>query len=42
MRLLRRDDVKRLMTLPGVDMVVAVGVMASIGRIDRFPIRTSS
>jgi hypothetical protein len=24
------------MTIPGIDMVVAVGVMASIGRIDRF------
>jgi transposase len=30
-------DVRRLMTIPGVDMVVAVGVMAAIGRIDRFP-----
>jgi transposase len=29
-------DVKRLMTLPGIDMVAAVGVMAAIGRIDRF------
>ncbi len=29
-------DVKRLMTVPGIDMVVAVGVMAAIGRIDRF------
>ena len=29
--------VRRLMTIPGVDMVVAVGVMAAIGRIDRFP-----
>lgn len=29
-------DVKRLMTIPGIDMVVAVGVMAAIGRIDRF------
>ena len=29
--------VRRLMTIPGVDMVDAVGVMAAIGRIDRFP-----
>ncbi|PKP67298.1 MAG: IS110 family transposase [Alphaproteobacteria bacterium HGW-Alphaproteobacteria-5] len=29
-------DVKRLMTIPGIDMIVAVGVMAAIGRIDRF------
>jgi transposase len=29
-------DMKRLMTIPGVDMVVAVGVMAAIGKIDRF------
>jgi transposase len=29
-------DVRRLMTIPGIDMVVAVGVMAAIGRIDRF------
>lgn len=29
-------NVKRLMTIPGIDMVVAVGVMAAVGRIDRF------
>jgi transposase len=29
-------DVKRLMTIPGVDMVVAVGLTAAIGPIDRF------
>lgn len=29
-------DVRRLMTIPGVDMVVAVGVMAAIGRVARF------
>ncbi len=29
-------NVQRLMTIPGVDMVVAVGLMAAIGRIDRF------
>jgi transposase len=29
-------NVKRLMTIPGIDMVVAVGMMAAIGRIDRF------
>ena len=30
------SHVKRLMTIPGVDLVVAVGVMAAIGRVDRF------
>jgi transposase len=30
------EDVKRIMTAPGIDMVVAVGMMAAIGRIDRF------
>lgn len=30
------ENVKRLMTIPGIDMIVAVGVMAAIGRIDRF------
>lgn len=29
-------QVKRIMTAPGIDMVVAVGLMAAIGRIDRF------
>ena len=29
-------DVKRLMTIPGIDMVVAVGLMAAIGPIERF------
>lgn len=29
-------NVTRLMTIPGIDMIVAVGVMAAIGRIDRF------
>lgn len=29
-------NVTRLMTIPGVDMVVAVGLMAAIGRVDRF------
>ena len=29
-------DVKRLMTIPGIDMVVAVGLMAAIGNIGRF------
>ena len=33
---LEDEDVKQLMTIPGIDMVVAVGVMAAIGRIDRF------
>ncbi|MGK2921815.1 MAG: IS110 family transposase [Methyloceanibacter sp.] len=30
------ENVKRIMTAPGIDMVVAVGLMAAIGRIDRF------
>lgn len=30
------DNVKRLMTIPGIDMIVAVGLMAAVGRIDRF------
>ncbi|SFP99980.1 Transposase IS116/IS110/IS902 family protein [Tranquillimonas alkanivorans] len=30
------ENVQRLMTIPGIDMIVAVGVMAAIGRIDRF------
>ena len=29
-------NVKRLMTIPGIDMVVAVGLMAAIGPIERF------
>jgi transposase len=29
-------NVNRLMTIPGIELVVAVGVMAVIGRIDRF------
>ena len=29
-------NVRRLMTIPGIDMVVAVGMMAAIGRINRF------
>lgn len=29
-------NVTRLMTIPGVDMVVGIGLMAAIGRIDRF------
>ena len=29
-------DVKRLMTIPGIDMVVAVGLTAAIGTISRF------
>jgi transposase len=30
-------ETKRLMTIPGIDMVVAVGLLAAIGPIDRFP-----
>ncbi len=29
-------DVTRLMTIPGIDMVVAIGLMAAIGKIERF------
>jgi transposase len=29
-------DVQRLMTIPGIDMVIATGLMAAIGPIDRF------
>ncbi len=29
-------DVTRLMTIPGINMVVAVGMMAAIGKIERF------
>lgn len=29
-------DVTRLMTIPGIDMVIAVGLMAAIGKIERF------
>jgi transposase len=29
-------NVTRLMTIPGIDMVVAVGLMAAIGKIERF------
>jgi transposase len=30
------SNVTRLMTIPGIDMVVAIGVLAAIGPIDRF------
>jgi transposase len=29
-------NVTRLMTIPGIDLVVAVGLMAAIGKIERF------
>jgi len=29
-------ETKRLMTIPGIDMVVAVGLLAAIGPVDRF------
>jgi transposase len=29
-------NVTRLITIPGIDMVVAVGLMAAIGKIERF------
>lgn len=33
---LEDENVKRPMTIPGIDMVMAVGVMSAIGRIERF------
>ena len=30
------DRVKRLMTIPGIDMVVALALIAAIGDIERF------
>jgi transposase len=33
---LRRDDVKRLMTIPGVDMITAATMVATIGDVSRF------
>ena len=33
---LDNPDIKRLMTIPGIDMVVALGLMAAIGPIARF------
>jgi transposase len=33
---LTNSDVKRLMTIPGIDMVVAVGLVAAIGPVERF------
>ena len=30
------EPAKRLMTIPGIHMVVAVGMMAAIGHIERF------
>jgi transposase len=30
-------ETKRLMTIPGIDMVVAVGLLVAIGPIARFP-----
>jgi len=30
------EETKRLMTIPGIDMVVAVGLLAAIGPVDRF------
>lgn len=34
---LTSTSIKRLMTIPGIDMVVAVGLAAAIGPISRFP-----
>jgi transposase len=33
---LANADVKRLMTIPGIDRVVAIGLLAAIGPVDRF------
>jgi len=33
---LANADAQRLMTIPGVDMVVAIGLLAAIGPVDRF------
>jgi transposase len=33
---LASDDIKRLMTIPGIDMVVALGLAAAIGPVTRF------
>ena len=32
-----RDDVRRLMTVPGIDFAVALALVAAIGEIQRFP-----
>ncbi len=34
---LASPEVKRLMTVPGIDMVVALGLLAAIGPVERFP-----
>ncbi len=34
---LTREDIKRLMTIPGVDMITAATMVATIGDISRFP-----
>ena len=34
---LANPEIKRLMTIPGIDMVVAVGLVAAIGPVERFP-----
>jgi transposase len=34
---LAREDIKRLMTIPGVDMITAATMVAAIGDISRFP-----
>ena len=36
-RALEDEAVRRLMTIPGIDMVVAVGLAAAIGDVGRFP-----
>ena len=33
---LASPDVKRLMTIPGIDMVVSVGILAAVGSVKRF------
>jgi transposase len=39
---LSRPEVKRLMTLPGVNVIVAATLMAAVGDIRRFTARTPS
>lgn len=34
---LAREDIKRLMTIPGVDMITAATMVATIGDVSRFP-----
>jgi len=33
---LASPDIKRLMTIPGIDMVVSIGILAAVGSVERF------